>query len=78
MRRSKFSEEHEERLGHRGAVLGDERPLGSRSLVVQRVGAEVLASPALALDQDRRRRLRCADEKTEQAPRSAGSRSCGG
>ena len=57
----------EQGLGHRGAVLGEKRTRRARAVGMERPGAELLSRPALALDEDRRARLRRACDQTEHA-----------
>src|SRR5439155_19376588 len=45
----------EERLGERGTVDGDERPLATRAVAVDRPRDELLPGPALARHEDRAR-----------------------
>ena len=58
----------EERLGNRRAIDGDKRRLGSRAERVQRAGEELLAGPALALEQHRRVGRRRLLEAREHLP----------
>ena len=58
----------EQRLGNRRAVDGDKRRVGARAQRVQRAGEELLAGPALALEEHRRVRRRRPLQAREHFP----------
>ena len=72
-RAAHVTEEHrfEHVRGHGAAVGRDERLVGARAVLVQRVGHELLADPALALDEHRRVALHDALQECEQVTHRA-------